>query len=62
MAPESIRRRQYSEKSDVWAFGVTMWEIWTYAEIPYGHLSEDLVGSKVIQGERLGSPEPCSSA
>eukprot|EP00960_Hanusia_phi_P039119 753770-Hanusia_phi.AAC.3 len=32
MAPESITRRQYSEKSDVWAFGVTMWEIWTYCQ------------------------------
>eukprot|EP00960_Hanusia_phi_P023797 702118-Hanusia_phi.AAC.1 len=62
MAPESIRRRQYSEESDVWAFGVTMWEIWTYAEFPYGHLSDDLVGSKVIQGERLRSPGACPAA
>eukprot|EP00960_Hanusia_phi_P022422 663195-Hanusia_phi.AAC.1 len=46
MAPESIRRRQYSENSDVWAFGVTMWEMWTYAVIPYCHLPDDLVGSK----------------
>ena len=60
MAPESLRRRQYSEKSDVWAFGVTMWEIWTYGEVPYGTITEDpQVGSKVLDGERLPVPPSC---
>ena len=35
MAPESIKFHTYSEKSDVWAFGVTMWEIMTRAVAPY---------------------------
>ncbi|EKX30784.1 hypothetical protein GUITHDRAFT_58757, partial [Guillardia theta CCMP2712] len=60
MAPESIRRRQYSEKSDVWAFGVTMWEIWTYGEVPYWAITDDeLVGPKVVDGERLAAPASC---
>mmetsp|Transcript_12068 Transcript_12068/g.27886 ORF Transcript_12068/g.27886 Transcript_12068/m.27886 type:complete len:461 (-) Transcript_12068:171-1553(-) len=60
MAPESISRRQYSEKSDVWAFGVTMWEIWTYGEVPYGAIASDEdVGRKVVDGERLPSPPQC---
>mmetsp|Transcript_18709 Transcript_18709/g.61423 ORF Transcript_18709/g.61423 Transcript_18709/m.61423 type:complete len:861 (-) Transcript_18709:92-2674(-) len=60
MAPESIRRRQYSEKSDVWAFGVTMWEVWTYGKIPYWAFTDDsLVGPKVLEGDRLSKPETC---
>ncbi|EKX37983.1 hypothetical protein GUITHDRAFT_43517, partial [Guillardia theta CCMP2712] len=60
MAPESIRRRQYSEKSDVWAFGVTMWEVWTYGEVPYWEITNDAeVGPKVVDGERLAAPSAC---
>ncbi|EKX53241.1 hypothetical protein GUITHDRAFT_64450, partial [Guillardia theta CCMP2712] len=60
MAPESIERRQYSEKSDVWAFGVTMWEVWTYGKIPYWAFTDDsLVGPKVLEGDRLSKPETC---
>ena len=35
MAPESIKFHTYSEKSDVWAFGVTCWETMTRAVAPY---------------------------
>ncbi|EKX41433.1 hypothetical protein GUITHDRAFT_42446, partial [Guillardia theta CCMP2712] len=60
MAPESIRRRQYSEKSDVWAFGVTMWEIWSYGELPFSTEVDDAsVGSQVLQGKRLPQPPAC---
>ncbi|EKX33763.1 hypothetical protein GUITHDRAFT_48392, partial [Guillardia theta CCMP2712] len=60
MAPESIQRRLYSEQSDVWAFGVTMWEIWSYAMMPYGSVTDDCtVGSKIVDGERLANPDNC---
>ena len=63
MAPESIERRQYSEKSDVWAFGVTLWEIWTDGKVPYCTVTDDsLVGSKVLGGVRLPTPPPCPAA
>ena len=35
MAPESIERSMYSEKSDVWSFGITIWEVMTRAIAPY---------------------------
>ncbi|EKX51294.1 hypothetical protein GUITHDRAFT_66176 [Guillardia theta CCMP2712] len=61
MVPESIERRQYSEKSDVWAFGVTMWLVWTYGKVPYWAITDDsLVGPRVVYGERLAAPSSCS--
>lgn len=34
LAPECLKKRKYTTKSDVWAFGVTMWEMFS-AEQPY---------------------------
>ena len=36
---------QFSSASDVWAFGVLLWEMWSYAELPYKGWSN----SKVIE-------------
>nr|CAI5828826.1 unnamed protein product [Callosobruchus analis] len=42
-APESYNYGQFSNKSDVWSFGVTIWEMYTFGQTPYG----DLKGSEV---------------
>lgn len=34
-APESLRHRQFSHASDVWMFGVTVWEMFTFGEDPW---------------------------
>jgi len=45
---------------DVWAFGVVMWEIFSYGMIPYAGLSNERVIEKVtIEGYRLPSPANC---
>ena len=60
MAPESILRRIYSKKTDVWALGVLLYEIWTLAMIPYYLISDDReVARMVVNGERLQQPHSC---
>ena len=56
MAPESLSRRIYSSKSDVWAFGVLLWEIMTLGYVPYNQISDKDVVAAVLGGERLQNP------
>ena len=60
MAVESLERRVYSSKSDVWAFGVLLWEIMTLGLLPYGDINDDRqVAQAVMAGDRLPKPEYC---
>jgi len=60
MAPESITRRVYSKKSDVWSFGVLLYEVWTRGMIPYYWIADDKeVVHAVLQGERPSPPDNC---
>jgi len=59
MPPESLVNKTYSIKSDVWAFGVTCWEILARSE-PYPDLEPLEVAFKVVQeGMRLTIPSIC---
>ena len=42
-APESVYYGKFTHKSDVWGYGVTLWEIWTYGQLPY----DDMTGREV---------------
>ena len=35
VAPEAATHRVFTQASDVWAFGITLWEIFTFAGLPY---------------------------
>lgn len=60
MAPESIKRRVYSKKSDVWAYGVLLYETLTLGMIPYHEITDDReVARVVLAGERLPRPDKC---
>jgi serine/threonine protein kinase len=57
-AVECITRREYSPKTDVWAFGVTAWEAVT-RDLPYRRWDNLLTVSNVLAGERLEIPSSC---
>jgi serine/threonine protein kinase len=58
MAPESLRKGIFSEKSDVWSFAVTAWEVLNQGSTPYGRSVKTLdVGRQVLKGFRLSYPD-----
>lgn len=57
MSPESMDKRLWSEKSDVWSFGVAMWEIFTYGELPYAEYRNKEYQAQVRTGLRLEQPD-----
>jgi len=58
MAIEALVDRKFSSASDVWAFGVTLWEIFSLGEIPYNGLQWNMgFVQELRQGMRLDSPE-----
>ncbi|XP_019951204.2 non-receptor tyrosine-protein kinase TNK1 [Paralichthys olivaceus] len=59
-APESLRVGSFSHASDVWMFGVTLWEMFTYCEEPWFGLSGRQILWRVErEGERLEKPPDC---
>lgn len=60
MAPESLQFGTYSTATDVWSFGVTLWEVFTFALRPYHNIpSSELINRLVNQDYRLERPTHC---
>ncbi|XP_006898998.1 PREDICTED: tyrosine-protein kinase Mer-like [Elephantulus edwardii] len=59
IAIESLADRVYTSKSDVWAFGVTMWEIATRGMTPYPGVQNHEIYDYLLHGHRLKQPEDC---
>jgi len=58
-SPEVIEYGRFSVQSDIWAFGVTMWEIFSYGKMPYPGLSNRETVDDVLKGYRLQIPKDC---
>ncbi|KAL4232275.1 hypothetical protein ACF0H5_009849 [Mactra antiquata] len=63
MAPECLKQGFYDLKTDVWAFGVLVWEVYTNGYLPYFDItSHEEVKDKVTREHfRLGKPHNCSA-
>lgn len=63
MPPESFMDGVFSTASDIWAFGVMLWEIQTFGKLPYADLNNGEVAEQVSEDDyRLPSPGGCPSA
>ncbi|XP_061650350.1 tyrosine-protein kinase receptor TYRO3 isoform X2 [Phyllopteryx taeniolatus] len=59
IALESLADNVYTTQSDVWAFGVTMWEVMTRGQTPYPGVENSEIYEYLIRGERLKKPAEC---
>ncbi|XP_045400169.1 tyrosine-protein kinase FRK [Lemur catta] len=58
-APEAIRANKFSIKSDVWSFGILLYEIITYGKMPYSGMTGAQVIQMLSQNYRLPQPSNC---
>jgi len=58
MSPEALRHLTFSLKSDVWSFGVTLWEMFSFGDVPFKgcSISEDFI-QRLDEGCRPMRPE-----
>ncbi|XP_068604778.1 epidermal growth factor receptor [Brachionichthys hirsutus] len=60
MALESILNRTYTHQSDVWSYGVTVWELMTFGTKPYDGIPASEIAGLLEKGERLPQPPICT--
>ncbi|XP_053507801.1 epidermal growth factor receptor [Ictalurus furcatus] len=60
MALESILHRIYTHQSDVWSYGVTVWELMTFGTKPYDGIPASEIAGVLEKGERLPQPPICT--
>ncbi|CAM2098876.1 unnamed protein product [Caretta caretta] len=58
-APEALNYGRYSSESDVWSFGILLWEAFSLGATPYSHLSNTQTREAIEQGVRLDPPKQC---
>ena len=58
-APEVVEFGKYSELSDVWSFGIVVWEIYSYGKTPYATMNNTEAFEQVTKGYRLPQPADC---
>ncbi|XP_052441013.1 ephrin type-A receptor 7 isoform X1 [Carassius gibelio] len=61
-APEAIQYHRYSSASDVWSFGIVMWEVMSFGERPYWDMGNQDVIKAIEDGFRLPAPVNCPTS
>ncbi|CAP37288.2 Protein CBR-CAM-1 [Caenorhabditis briggsae] len=59
MSKEAIEQGRFSEASDVWSFGVTLWEIWSFGRQPYEGATNQQVIELIANRHLLECPHNC---
>ena len=59
LSVEALIQRRYSQSSDIWAFGVLLWELVTKAELPYSEIDPFEMPTFLRSGYRLKQPPNC---
>ncbi|XP_061216209.1 fibroblast growth factor receptor 4 isoform X3 [Neopsephotus bourkii] len=60
MAPEALFDRVYTHQSDVWSFGILMWEIFTLGGSPYPGIPVEELFKLLKEGHRMDRPSNCT--
>lgn len=58
-APEALKHHRFTSKSDVWSFGILLWEIYTFGRVPYPRISLTDVSEWIEEGNRMDRPDNC---
>ena len=58
-APEAALYNRFSIKSDIWSFGIVLWEITSYGRLPYSGMTHGEVLMKIQTGYRMPRPTNC---
>ena len=59
-SPEALFYKKYSEKSDVWSFGMTLYEIWSLGDKPWEGYKNDEIIEAITNGQTPPQPVSCS--
>lgn len=59
MAPESLKSFEYTFKSDVWSYGILLWELLSLGEVPYSTVDNKQLLDYIESGQKLSKPIYC---
>ena len=56
---QALRQSLFSNKSDMWSFGILLWEIYSFGRVPYPRIPLGDVVKHVEKGYQMEAPEGC---
>jgi serine/threonine protein kinase len=59
MSPESIQKKIFNTETDIWSYGVLVWELFTRGMTPYSNIDNNLLFYNLENGYRLPKPQSC---